>query len=94
MKKLICVLLSLATCLSLTLSATAAEQERINITVENENEIMDFYNSSEYDPNLRYSFTYPNPRQPKILCPKCGYNTYQGYIYDEEGNVYVKTCPT
>lgn len=93
-KKLISLALALGMCLSLTLSATAAEKGRVHITVENEDQILDFYNSPEYDPNMRYSFTYPNPRQPRIRCPKCGYNTYMGFIDDEEGDVLDKTCPT
>lgn len=92
-KKLISLALALGMCLSLTLSATAAEKGRVHITVENEDQILDFYNSPEYDPNMRYSFTYPNPRQPRIRCPKCGYNTYKGYIDDKDGNVDYKTCP-
>lgn len=54
---------------------------------------MEFYNSSKYNPDYRYSFIYPNPVQPRILCPKCGNNTYKGYTNDLEWGADPKPCP-
>ncbi len=86
--------LGLVLFLSLTVVSVVADPDMIYIDVNSENEMMEFYNSTQFNPNLRYTITYPNPRQPRILCPMCGYNTYKGYIQNVEGHVYIKTCPT
>lgn len=54
---------------------------------------MEFYNSSKYNPDYRYSFIYPNPVQPRTLCPKCGNNTYKGYTEDLEWGIDPMPCP-
>jgi ribosomal protein L37E len=74
-------------------AAPKDERELIEIHVENQDQIMEFYNSSKYNPDYRYSFIYPNPVQPRILCPKCGNNTYKGYTNDLEWGADPKPCP-
>ena len=69
------------------------ERELIEIYVENQDQIAKFYDSSEYDPNYRYSFIYANPIQQRILCPSCGYNTYQEYSEDLHWGTDGKSCP-
>lgn len=93
-KKLISLALALMVCLSLAISAMAANPTRVEITVESEDSILEFYNSLQFDPNESYSFTYPAEIQPRILCPDCGYNTYKGYVREDEGNVLLRECPT
>lgn len=96
MKKMLHLVITLVMLLSFPMVVFAAhedERDVIEVHVENQDQIMEFYDSSEYNPNYRYSFIYPNPVQPRILCPKCGKNTYKGYIDDFEWGADPKECP-
>lgn len=78
-KRFLSLLLSL--CMSFTFSAPvfAMESESVEIAVNDEQDILEFIFSDEFDPSLVYSFVYPDsPISARILCPECGYNTLVG----------------
>lgn len=96
MKKMFSMVIALVMLLSfpaVVFAASKDERKLIEIHVENQDQIMEFYNSSKYNPDYRYSFIYPNPVQPRTLCPQCGNNTYKGYTEDEEWGADPKPCP-
>ena len=67
MKKIFSMVIALVMLLSfpaVVFAASKDERKLIEIHVENQDQIMEFYNSSKYNPDYRYSFIYPNPVQP------------------------------
>lgn len=96
MKKIFSMVIALVMLLSfpaVVFAASKDERKLIEIHVENQDQIMEFYNSSKYNPDYRYSFIYLNPVQPRTLCPKCGNNTYKGYTEDLEWGIDPMPCP-
>ena len=92
-KKIISLIFVLAMCLFLATPAMATEPNRVEIIVESEDEIIEFINSPQYNPNNLYTFTYTYPSKMRILCPNCGYNTYRGATEDVEYDIFVRNCP-
>lgn len=94
MKKITYLLMALVMCLSLCIPAFAAERARIEIIVENEAQIEEFLNSPEFDLDNLYSFIIPNQRQARILCPRCGRNSYRGMTEHREEDIHMRMCPS
>lgn len=96
-KKLMSWALSLMMCMSFAIPAMATEPERIEIVVNSEEDILEFYNSPQYVPNELYSFIMENPKAVRALCPNCGNNTYTGKTKTENISIqkfYCITTPT
>ncbi|WP_312281863.1 hypothetical protein [Oscillibacter sp.] len=92
-KKMMSLALAVMMCVSLCVPAFAAERTRIEINVENEAEIAEFFHSPEYDPDNLYSFIIPNQIQLRMLCPRCGSNSYRGMTERREGPPIMIMCP-
>lgn len=99
MKKAISLLLVFTCYLFMTITIFASEPEIKLIHVKCEEDILAFYNSPEYDSDFKYEFTYSTPSHSRILCPKCGYNSYitrniEKYnLNDPASQGRVTTCP-
>ena len=59
--------------------------------MESEDEILEFINSPQYDPNELYSFIMLDPYSARSLCPNCGSNAYVGGTATE--NISVQHIP-
>ena len=92
-KKMMSLALAVVMCVSLCVPAFAAERTRIEINVENEAEIAEFFHSPEYDPDNLYSFIIPNQIQLRMLCPSCGNNSYRGVTEHREMDIHPRMCP-
>lgn len=92
MKRFICFLMTLVMCMALSISSFATEREREVIEISNEEEIMEFINSPEYDPCKLYSFVQDNPCAARSLCPSCGGNSYKGKTITENISVKFRGC--
>lgn len=86
-KKFLSLLLALCMSFVLCVPAFALETEWVEIKVNSEQDILDFFSSDEFDSHAAYRFVYPDsPIVTRALCPKCGYNTLVGKTvekYDE-----------
>lgn len=109
MKKLFAMILAAAMCLSLcvpafadstqphnhdtTSSSVSDKRVRRTITLNSEDEIIDFLKSDPYNPNVSYTFICPSQIQTRILCPRCNNNRFYGTTEHREMNVCVRPCP-
>lgn len=73
MKKLLSLILVFVMIFSIdTVGYASDNKEEITIVVNNEDEILDFYNSEEYDPNHSYAFLIENTKSTRAICYMCG----------------------
>lgn len=63
------------------------------ITVKSEDDIIVFFQSEEYNPNVRYIFVCSSQEPTKILCPKCKHNNYRGVSETREMDIHLRMCP-
>jgi len=70
-KKIISLVLVLVLCLFLAVPSLASERDRVKIGVDSEEEILEFLNSPQYDPQNHYTFSYADPNSINIVCPQC-----------------------
>lgn len=80
-KRIISLILILALCMSYTLCIPvfASEPESLEIEVNDEQDILEFLFSDEFDPHVAYRFVYPDSLvMARITCPKCRYNSLVG----------------
>lgn len=55
------------------------EQDTVTIEVNDEQDILEFIFSDDFDPHVAYTFIYPDYSVvTQALCPDCGYNTLVG----------------
>lgn len=95
MKKVISMVLSVAIIFSMTVTAFATDQrQRVEIIIESEADIVEFFHSPEFDPDILYSFVMTNQNQARILCPSCGQNSYRGKTIHDEMAIYLRMCPS
>lgn len=85
-KKFLSLLLTMAMCVAIAIPAYATDPSLVQVEVECRADIIEFFNSPEYNPDLKYEFIYQAPNQFRMLCPECGYNAYSSVI-DERYNL-------
>ena len=93
-KKIISMMLALALSIMAVPMVMAVEPERVVIELESREDITEFRNSPEFDPNTLYRFITPNNMMQRALCPNCGKAQWTGSNYVDE-NVYrcAQECP-
>lgn len=77
----------------LSLCTTVFAESRTEVVLADEDDIIAFLRSSEYDPHCWYSFIIPDPIQTQSLCPSCGRNSYKGYTEHREMDIHPRQCP-
>lgn len=83
-RRCICLLLALCMCFGLYVPSLAAEPEILEIAVNNEQDILEFFHSDAFDPHVSYRFVYPDsPIMARVRCSKCGYNTLFGKMSED-----------
>lgn len=78
-KRILCALFALCMSLTLCVSVFASEPESVEIAVNNEQDVLEFIFSDEFDPTVDYTFVYPDTAvMTRALCSRCGYNSLVG----------------
>lgn len=86
---------------ALSAPAFAVESQSVEIEVNSEQDILEFFHSDAFDPHVSYRFVYPDsPIMARVLCPKCGYNTLFGKMVEDYDLCHpasqgmIVNCPT
>lgn len=78
-KRILSLLLVLCISFTFCIPSFALESEGLEVEVNDEQDILEFLFSDEFNPQMIYRFVYPDsPVKARILCSKCGYNTLVG----------------
>lgn len=83
-KSFLCLFFAFCMSLLLCVSVFASEPKSVEIAVNDEQDIVDFMRSDKFDPDVAYTFVYPDaPVMTRALCSKCGYNSLVGKTIEE-----------
>ena len=78
-KRFLCLFFVFCMSLTLCVPVFALGPESVEIAVNNEQDILEFIFSDEFDSDVAYTFVYPDaPVKTRALCSNCGYNTLVG----------------
>ncbi len=83
-KKFLSLLLVLCMSFTLCVPVFASESEGLEIQVNDEQDILEFIFSNEFNPHAAYRFVYPDSTvMSRALCSNCGYSTLVGKLAEK-----------